>query len=99
MTSGEENDVKWYEAHRDLVKTIGDFLTERRDSIVDWTGADAADGAAAFFESIVTKCMSGDFEFGGAAPARGQAQSAKKASPASSGPTGEAGAFRSAVAD
>ena len=58
---GKEKDTAWFEAYKELVKTVIDFIVPKNETICDWTGSQAGEGAQAFFESIVGNCMKGDF--------------------------------------
>ena len=50
VNMGKEKDTAWFEAYKELVKTVIDFIVPKNETICDWTGSQAGEGAQAFFE-------------------------------------------------
>lgn len=96
---GKEKDTAWFEAYKELVKTVIDFIVPKNETICDWTGSQAGEGAQAFFESIVGNCMKGDFAVSAPATAGAPTQAAAKPLPSTGKISGHGPDFRAAMAD
>lgn len=96
---GKEKDTAWFETYKELVKTVIDFIVPKNETICDWTGSQAGEGAKAFFESIVGNCMKGDFAVSIPATAGASTQAAAKPTHSTDKLTGHGTDFRAAMAD
>ena len=76
-------DNAWTNAFTDCATTLKDFVCERADTILNWTGAEDGAGAKAFYEA---QCNAGGATAPSAAPAQEEKKEPAKAAPAK--PTG-----------
>lgn len=51
LKPGSEQYREWAEAHIGVAKAFVDFLIERREEVLEWTGSKDAEGAEAFFKA------------------------------------------------
>lgn len=59
--------VAWYTAYLNLVSAIVDFISERADSISDWTGKEDPANAEAAFKTISLNVTDFSFSSSGSA--------------------------------
>jgi hypothetical protein len=79
----KELDTKWYNSFRDLNQSMMSFVLQHMPQLVAWPGKEDANGAEAFFHSVLEKAMKGEAPSAGGAPAQATPQAAPaKAAPA-----------------
>jgi len=56
----KEPDTKWFNSYKELCGAILAYVTERQDSLSEWSGKEPASGAEAYFKSISDSAASGN---------------------------------------
>ncbi len=92
-----EKDTAWYEAYLDLQLSTVNFIKDRASNVCAWTGK--SDGAEAFFSSISSKVMAGEFTISAPGSAAVSSPIAQPSAQPKASDSSNAANFRTAVGD